>query len=192
MQARKQTRPRAQLASLWAGLSEPELLSRARSEREAFGEFYRRHYSSIAGYLFRRTGCRHATEDLLSEVFLSALRALPRFRWRGVPVRHWLLRIATRAVNHWARDARRLVLRLDSAALVDPRTDASSSGSDLPDVMLHLLRLRPRFQAVLTLHYVEGLSVAEVASVLRVRPGTVKSRLSRARAALRARLETRS
>jgi RNA polymerase sigma-70 factor (ECF subfamily) len=48
-----------------------------------------------------------------------------------------------------------------------------------------LLRLPPKLQAAVTLHYLEGLPVAEVARVLGVAPGTVKSRLSRARDALR-------
>ncbi len=51
-----------------------------------------------------------------------------------------------------------------------------------------LRAIAPRFQSVLALHYVEGLSVDEVARTLRCRPGTVKSRLARGRAALAAEL----
>jgi RNA polymerase sigma-70 factor (ECF subfamily) len=51
-----------------------------------------------------------------------------------------------------------------------------------------LLSLRPKHQAVLALHYLEGLSLEEVAAVIGCRVGTVKSRLSRARVALRDRL----
>jgi RNA polymerase sigma-70 factor (ECF subfamily) len=62
---------------------------------------------------------------------------------------------------------------------------APRDGAD--EVTAMLLSLPPRLQSVLSLHYLEGLNVEEVARVLGVRPGTVKSRLSRARDALRAR-----
>jgi RNA polymerase sigma-70 factor (ECF subfamily) len=53
---------------------------------------------------------------------------------------------------------------------------------------LALLALAPKHQAVLALHYLEGLAIKDVAAILGCRVGTVKSRLARARDALRARL----
>ena len=78
----------------WAAEDERSLIDAARSDPHAFGTLYQRHYQSIASYLFRRTGDRHATEDLLSEVFLQAMRRLGIFRWTGIPLRFWLLRMA--------------------------------------------------------------------------------------------------
>lgn len=164
--------------------SERELVGVARRDPEAFGEIYRLHYGAIGTYLYRRTGDRHATEDLLAEVFLSALRGIHRFRWRGIGVRHWLFRIATRAANRWARKARRAFAPLPGE-VADPR---APSGDEAGHLTALLLALPPKAQAVLTLHYLEGLPVADVARVLGVAPGTVKSRLSRARDALRARM----
>jgi RNA polymerase sigma-70 factor (ECF subfamily) len=161
--------------------SERELVGVARRDPEAFGEIYRRHYGAIGTYLYRRTGDRHATEDLLAEVFLSALRGIRRFRWRGIDVRHWLYRIATRAANRWAKRARRVPAPLPPE-VPDPR---DPSHDDAEEVTALLLRLPPKLQAAVTLHYLEGLPVAEVARVLGVAPGTVKSRLSRARDAMR-------
>ena len=86
---------------------ERELIERAKRDREAFSVLYRRHYSMLAAHVYRRTGNVHATEDLVADVFLTALRTLPRYRYRGIPVRFWLLRIATNAVNRWARRQRR-------------------------------------------------------------------------------------
>ena len=109
--------------SVWCQTEEVELVEAARSSREAFAELYRRNYEAIGRYLHRRTGCAHATEDLLSEVFLSALKALPRYRARGIAFRHWLYRIATRAANHWARKRRKEWIGLDDRRVVEPALD---------------------------------------------------------------------
>ena len=163
---------------------EGALIARARTEKEAFAELYRRHYEAIGSYLFRRTGDRHATEDLLSEVFLGALRGLPRYRYKGIAFRHWLYRIATHAANRWAKKNRRKFAPLEVSSVAP-----ESNGDDLEELHAHLLRLPPHQQAVVALHYLEGLSVDEIATTLGTRPGTVKSRLARARQTLRARLE---
>jgi RNA polymerase sigma-70 factor (ECF subfamily) len=170
---------------------EAQLVERARFDRGAFAELYREHYGAIGSYLFRRTGDAHATEDLLGDTFLAALRAMPRFAHRGVPFRQWLLRIATRAANRWARVEGRRPRRLDGEAALEGvaagERDAAA-GAERTDerawVQRCLLAIPARFQAAIALHYVEGLSVEEVARTLGCRPGTVKSRLSRGRAAL--------
>lgn len=184
MEARRRVTPNARLARLWPA-DEAELVQRAKRERAAFGELYRRHYDAIGAYLLRRTGDAHVTEDLLSEVFLAAMAALGRYRHRGIPFRHWLYRIATRAATRWAVRARRHV-SLESEQVVDP--SSVRAHADDERVTRAMLRLKAKHQEVLALHYLEGLSVDEVAQVLSVRPGTVKSRLKRARDELRARL----
>jgi RNA polymerase sigma-70 factor (ECF subfamily) len=145
----------------------------------------------LAGYVYRRTGDEHATDDIVSEVFLAALRHLPGYRHRGVPIRYWLYRIATNVVNRWVR-RRRSGLTVDMAVDPDERAVAGDNGEPVAIrefAQQALLKLSPKHQAVLSLHYLEGLSVQEVAAVVGCRVGTVKSRLSRARDALRRRLE---
>ena len=153
----------------------------------------RRHYRNVSDYVYRRTGDVHATEDLVSDVFLTALRTLPRFRYRGVPLRFWLLRIATNAVNHWSRRQRRRPLHLRLFQIEEPvDSDASTQRqANQQEARAALLALAPKFQAVLALHYFEELSVIEVAEVIGCRVGTVKSRLARARDALRRELQQR-
>ncbi len=70
---------------------EAELIERARHDRDAFARLYRNHYAGVLGYLYRRTGDSHAAEDLVSEVFISAMQGLPRYQHRGTPFRYWLL-----------------------------------------------------------------------------------------------------
>ncbi len=174
--------------------AEPTLVERAKSDRDSFSQLYRLHYRAIARYLYRRTGDVHLTEELLSDVFFTALRTLPRFEQRGIPFRSWLYRIATNAVNNWARKKRRELSRLNGTAQYE-RTKASEAVVSTSDFEPELLRafqtLTPKHQTVLALHHLEELSIDQIALVIGRSPGTVKSRLSRAREAMRNNLRKR-
>jgi RNA polymerase sigma-70 factor (ECF subfamily) len=153
---------------------------------------YREHYGPVAGYVYRRVGDVHVAEDLVAEVFLTVVRSLRRYQHRGVPFRAWLYRIATNTVNRWARRRRRQAVHelLQPSRAAVARGDANPRKEpDAGVARMAMLALPPRYQSVLALHYFEGLSVDEVAATLDCRIGTVKSRLSRARQALRDRLE---
>jgi RNA polymerase sigma factor (sigma-70 family) len=162
---------------------EAALVSRAKRDPQAFAALYRQHYVAIAGYVLRRVGDQHLAEDLTADVFLAAVRSLSGYRHRGVPFRAWLYRIATHTVNRWARRNRFY------QTLPQSLTYEESNADDSKAARLAMLSLSPKHQAILALHYLEGLSVEEVASVIGCRIGTVKSRLSRARVALRTQLE---
>jgi RNA polymerase sigma-70 factor (ECF subfamily) len=176
--------------------SDRALVARAQRDAAAFAEIYRRNCHAITGYILRRIGDRQTTDDLVADVFLTAMRALPRYRYRGVPLRAWLYRIATNTVNRWARQRTgrsRVQLGLDrdrheSPTTVDAPPDEDDRAADAGRARQAMLTLKPKHQSVLALHYLEELSVEEVAVVLGCRVGTVKSRLSRARDALRERL----
>ena len=167
---------------------ERELIERARYDRAAFSLLYHQHYRMLCAYVFRRTGDVHTTEDLVSDVFLTVLRALPRYRYRGIPVRFWFLRVATNTVNRWVRRQRRQAagsLPVDGIEAVADSAHSGRGDIDVQSARRALLLLSPKHQAVLALHYLEGLAVKEVAAVIGCREGTVKSRLARARDALR-------
>lgn len=170
---------------------ESALIARAKRDPAAFGELYRRHHPAIARYIHRRVGDAHVTEDLVADVFVSALQAFGAYRDNGVPLRAWLYRIATNRVNRWARRERsRAMKRLETenVAATESPPDENTSREFARTA---LLTIAPRFQTVLSLHYLEGLSVTEVAATLGCREGTVKSRLHRGREKLRQRLQQR-
>lgn len=169
--------------------TEDELVLRALADREAFTALYRANVQGVVDYLGRRLGDEDAAHDLTAEVFLRALRHLPRYRRAGIPFRHWLLRIASNLANNWQR--RRAWQRALSFAEAESTVAAEpvDDGRARADALRRALaRLSSRHQSVLTLHYLEGLGVEEIARLLRCRPGTVKSRLARGRDELRARL----
>ncbi len=172
----------------WGGGDERALIDRARTDPEAFACLYRRHHRSIAEMLYRRTGDAHAAEDLAAQTFINAWRGLGKYRHTGAPFRAWLMRIATNEAGRWMVNARRRG-EVESDAVGGARV---TGDPDLgAEVRAAVRALRVKHQDVLSLVYFESLSVERAALVLGVRPGTVKSRLSRAREALRVELDRR-
>lgn len=171
--------------------AEHELIARAKSDPGAFAAIYRAHYAGVIRYLYRRTGDEHTAEDLAAETFIKALRSIGRYESRGLPLKSWLLRIATNEAHRWAR---RNVRRAGAAGPAPEEAAAPEARADadrLRVVQQAFLALPARWQDVLALHHLEHLGVDQVALVLNCRAGTVKSRLSRAREALRRELERR-
>lgn len=132
-------------------------------------------------------------EDLAQETFLRAFGAIDRFEGSASRMRPWLVTIATRLALNELRRKRAsdrpvdTVLDLEPARAGRPDTDAQLVGQG---VQRALASLPATFRAAFLLRELHGLDYAEVARILEVDLGTVKSRLSRARARLRAALES--
>lgn len=172
----------------WTAIDdEADLIERAKRDPRAFAALYRCHYAPIAGYVYRRIGDVHTTEDLVAEVFMIACRSIRQFRYRGVPFRSWLYRIATHATTRWISKNRRRGFDSLDAIESEPAV-VHEDRAEVGRARRAMWSLSPKHQAVLSLHYLEELSVEEVAVALGLRVGTVKSRLSRGREALRAKL----
>lgn len=168
-----------------------ELIERSANDARAVGELYRRHHQAIALYIRRRVGCSHEAEDLTADTFMAMVKYLPRYRYKGAPFRSWLYRLATTQVNRWARRKRRVVMRVlweNAHKPVNPKV-APSSRFEAEQVRLALLSLPARFQAVVSLHYMESMSISAIAQALGCSEGTVKSRLSRGRDKMRNQLK---
>lgn len=167
------------------GADERELIDLARGNPEAFGRLYRAHHGPIASMLYRRLGDAHAAEDLAAQTFINAWQALPRYTHTGAPFRAWLMRIAINEARRWSRRQSR---RRDVEGSVSPSPSAPGDDEQHARVRAAIRSLSLDHQDVITLVYFESLSVEQTAAVLSVRPGTVKSRLSRAREALKSKL----
>ena len=158
---------------------------------EAFGLLFERHADVIYNYCFRRIGDWATAEDLLSIVFLEAWRR----RGKELPpdkVLPWLYGIATNVVRNQRRSRRRFAAAL--LRMPKPRAEeATAAGADerldderqLKQVRTLLSQLPQREQEVFVLCAWFDLTYEDAAAALSIPIGTVRSRLSRARARLR-------
>jgi RNA polymerase sigma-70 factor (ECF subfamily) len=157
-------------------------------DRDAFTALVRRHDDRMRGLAYKLLGDAGRMDDALQNAYLQAFLALPRFR-RDANFASWLYRIV---YNASIDEARRAMRRPEP---VDPSTGAFERGDPSPspeivvssnDATVRALATLPLDQRVtVVLVDGEGVDHATAARILRVAPGTVASRLSRARVALR-------
>ena len=165
------------------------LVAAAREDTEAAGRLFDKYYSEVLGYIHHCTFDTAVTEDLTSNVFLAAFRHLGRYRWRQIPFRAWLFRIATNEVRmHWRRQRRvkRVSLQPDADihAAEPPDADSLETAEEYRLVHKALLELRLKYRTVIILRYFEGKAIAEICEITGRKEGTVKSQLHRGLARL--------
>ena len=177
-------------------LDENELVERARAgDAGAFAALVRGHEEIAFRTAYLITGNAADAEDAAQEAFVKAHRALRRFR-AGEPLRPWLLTIVANEARNRRRSAgqaRRAGAarrgRGAPAGEAAPSPEAALLAGERRAALLGALgRLRDDDRLVIGCRYLLDLSEAETAAALRLRPGTVKSRLSRSLERLRAEL----
>jgi RNA polymerase sigma-70 factor (ECF subfamily) len=161
--------------------------------RDAFEELVRRHADRLYGTVRRLGLSREAADEVVQETFLRAWRAIGTFKGRS-QFFTWLYRIGVNeSKSRLARQpARALVRSLDEDDAVDPpdlrqEPQALVAHEELRVALRRAVRALPvKYRAPLILRDVEGLSTADVASILGLSEPALKSRLHRARRAVRA------
>jgi RNA polymerase sigma-70 factor (ECF subfamily) len=158
------------------------LVQRILSGDKAAGEqFVIEHYEAIFRFLRNLTGNKEDAEDLTQQTFLRAWEALPSFRGDS-SLSTWLHSIAYREYTHWLRSRREFV-PLDE--IVDMPDEQANQNLEAVLLRWAIYRLDPEHREVFVLYYVQGFSVSEIAKIIGVPAGTVKSRLFFARQKLR-------
>jgi RNA polymerase sigma-70 factor (ECF subfamily) len=172
-----------------------DLVAAARAgDRSALDTLLRRHHDRIHALCRRLTGNDADALDATQEALIAIVRGLARFDGRAA-FSTWAYRVATNAcIDEHRRRARRAV-PIDPT---EPASDAAGSIGDAPgdDQLVAdrlaideaLAELPVEFRTAVVLRDVVGLDYAEIAEVLSIRPGTVRSRIARGRAALARRL----
>ena len=204
-----QVRIEPPLAADAPGLRELELLRKAqRGQREAFGQLVLLYQDRLYNAVLRLVGDREEARELTQEAFTRGLMKLDSFRGDASPYT-WLFRIAVNlAISQLRKIKRHRTFSLDAGSNGNGRhssTDDQASGlvdrlasqqakrpsDDLEDreqgeqVLAALGRLDAEYRAVLVMRDIEGFDYQQMAEVLDLPLGTLKSRLFRARLALR-------
>jgi RNA polymerase sigma-70 factor (ECF subfamily) len=171
------------------------IASACKGELRAFNQLVLLYQGMAYNVAYRILGDPDAAADATQDAFLSAFKAMPRFR--GGSFKSWILRIVTNACYDQLRvKQRRPASSLDDLSVEADHTHYLRDPAEQPDESVERQELNQMIQAailtlpeeqrvVLVLSDVQGLSYQEIADVTGLSLGTVKSRLSRGRARLR-------
>jgi len=167
-------------------VTEDQLIREARAgDGDAWEALTRQHQEPVFRLAYLLLGDPDDAQDVTQEAFVRAYYQLNRFR-DGLPLRPWLMRIASRLAHNRHRSVRRYLQALARLAR-EPQDDREGlhASSRADELWRAVRRLSPAFQEVIYMRYFLELSEEETAAALDVPAGTVKSRLHRALQQLR-------
>ena len=172
-----------------AGTEEAFLIERANEgDQAAFGTLVERYQNAVYNLAYRMLGSPEEAEDAAQEIFVRIYRQLARYD----PERKFSTWVLTIATNYCIDQLRRRRMQLVPLENIIPWARAREAGPEgealsreSRDEVQRLLRELPeKYRAVLILRYWQDLSCAEIADILKLPEGTVKTQLHRARKAL--------
>lgn len=173
-------------------MTEIELLNKIKINPAAFSGLFKLYYKPIFGYIFRRTGKFDDSADIAAETFFKAFTHIHTFSYKGISIKTWLYRIATNETNLYFRRKEKynsLFERIDfenkanfNSFLLDDKKvlelELQKHGLFM-EVLKNLKTLPIKYQEVIALRYFEGKQNKEIAEILSINEGTLKSLLSR-------------
>ena len=170
---------------------EDQLVERAKQDANAFGELYDHYFGQIYRFVFSRLRDQEAAEDVTSEVFFKALRAIGRYKPAGHPFSAWLYQISVNAIADHYR-AKRPESDLDSVigvASTDRSVeDAISERDEAARVWAAIDSLPTHQRTALTLKLGEDLKLAQIGEIMGKSEGAVKLLIHRGMIGVRQRL----
>ena len=180
-------------------MDEREIIERVLAgDNDAFGVLVERYQSKVYNLALRMTGSEDDAADMAQETFLRAWRSLPAFQFESA-FSTWLFRMTHNiCIDHLRSKKRKPTVSLtmqDDGGEETAQLDLPDPGPDPEQSLLQseertlvaraLQALPADYREILTLRAIDDLSYQKIAEILHLQEGTVKSRLSRARAQLR-------
>jgi RNA polymerase sigma-70 factor (ECF subfamily) len=159
------------------------ILERARKNPKVFGELYEKYFDRIFNYVFRQTDDEDLTSDLCSQTFLSALKNLDRYEFRGVPFSAWLYKIASNEINkHYRKQKRDKVFSIEELRVREliEQTDTDWDEEIIQRLLNYLKELPTDMLEVLELRFFEDKDFREIAFILDITESGAKMRTYRA------------
>ena len=165
-----------------------------RGDESAWEGLVKAHTRRVYAICYRFTGSDHEAQDLTQEVFLRIFRTLKTFRSGEGSFQVWLTRLTRNLlIDHYRRSRLDRVSDslddqlpvLEEKTAMSARTDGMLAGREASEVLQAALqKLSPELRETVILRDLEEMEYREIANVLKVPEGTVKSRLNRGRAEL--------
>ncbi len=162
-------------------------------DEEAFGVLVKRYKTKVFNLAYSFTRNRETADDLAQEVFIKVYYALEKFKFKS-GFGTWLYRIAVNHFkDHLRKHAKERLISIDGQGREPSSPDdeiqkkeRTQEAADRKKLLYLALRSLPeKHQIILTLRDIQGHSYEEIANILKLSPGTVDSRLHRARKTLR-------
>ncbi|MGD2253460.1 MAG: RNA polymerase sigma factor [Anaerolineales bacterium] len=168
--------------------SDEEMVARAiKGDVDAFGDLYQRHLPSIYRYLYYRLGEVLEAEDLTENVFLKAWQGLKSFKKGKGSFRTWLYRVAHNTlIDHYRTMKQESPLQpIEELEAPSPRPEEQVIAKERSQGLARAIaRLKPEFQEILTLRFINGMSHMEAGQVMGRSSGAVRVLQHRALKAL--------
>ena len=177
--------------SNWTTQSEHRLLERAKAyDIDALAEIYDHYEVKIYSYIYHRVGSQPVAQDLTSQVFLRVLEAIQHQRTWESSFSGWLYRIAHNLViDHYRRRGRDTQVTIDDLPTLPARGDGPEQAAEralaAETLRTAINRLTEEQAQVVTLRFLEGLSITEVAAAMGKTEGAIKAMQYRAVTSLR-------
>jgi len=144
----------------------------------AFGLLYDYYVPKIYRFVFLKTGNKAEAEDLVHEVFLSAWQNVYRYRHQGFPFSSWLYQIARNAViDHYRTSKKNLPIEEVDEELVKVNAlyqEKLDFDLELEKLKKNISLLKPEYQDVLIMRFIEDLSQEEIAAAMNKSEGAVR------------------
>jgi len=168
--------------------------------RKTFSKIYDQYVDKIYRFIFLKVNSQDIAEDLCSETFLRGWKAFKRFQNPGSDshsdshneiknIQAFIYQIARNLViDHYREKGRTQIISAENVRLPDPRPNLEEKAllkSDLETVRLALTKIKEDYQTVIIWHYLDELSVPEIAEILGKSEKAVRVTLHRALKALR-------
>lgn len=162
------------------------LVKKARErDPDAFGKLYNEYIDQIFRYVYYKVGDFQEAQDIAGQTFLKALENLDSYEVRDVAFSSWLFRIAHNlVVDHFRRESKRESVPIEAEAQsnlgsVSP-TDSIFEELDSDRLYAAIQKLTHNQQEVLILKFIDNLPTNQVAEIMGISPGAVKSTQRRA------------
>lgn len=161
---------------------EERTIEAAKKDVRYFKPIYEKYFTELLNYAYRKLGDEELAADIVSQVFVKAMAALPRYEQRGLPFSAWLYRIATNEINQYYRRSK----KMRTVVIEDFMLNHLAEEVEEP----HLEELKRKLKVVLQnlsvkelylieLRFHEGKSFKEIGYILDITENNAKVRMHR-------------